>query len=117
MLVLTSLASSMLALAAARCSALGRETRRAQGLALAESAVAAFCAEVDAGRAPSQLEGSLPTGRYLATAERADEGHLVLTASGHPLALRGRPVDVKIEATLVRQDGHWRIVAWQEVQP
>lgn len=117
MIVLMSVASSMVALAAARCSALARETRHAQGLALAESGVAALCAEVGAGQAPSLVEGSLPTGRYLATVERAEVGRLVLTASGHPRALRGRSADVTIQATLVRQEGRWRMVAWREVEP
>lgn len=117
MIVLTSLTASMLALSVARCDALGRETRRAQALALAESAVAALHAELHAGRAPSPVEGSLPTGRYVGTVERAEKGQLVLTASGYPLAITGRPVEVTIETTLVRHDGRWRIVAWQEVRP
>jgi Tfp pilus assembly protein PilX len=117
MLVVFSLAASLLSLAAARCRAMARESRRAQALALAESAVALVQVKLSAGQPTSSLAGSLSTGRYSATVAAAGPGRAVVKAAGEPPALVGGPVTVTIETTLVRRGGRWRVSAWREVGP
>jgi Tfp pilus assembly protein PilX len=115
MLAVFSLAGSLLAVAAARCGAIARESRRAQALALAESAVAVAQARLTAGQPPSPVSGSLSTGRYSATAVATGPGRVVVEAVGEPPPLVGRPVTVTVETTLVRRGEHWRVWAWREV--
>jgi hypothetical protein len=117
MLLLTfSLVGSLLAVAAARCRAIARESRRAQALALAESAVSVAQARLAAGQLLSPVSGALATGRYSAQVTRTESGRVVVKAVGTPLALVGGTGTVTIEATLARQGGRWRISAWQEVE-
>jgi len=117
MLLVFSLAGSMLAVAAARCGAIARESHRAQALALAESAVAIAQVGLAGGEPAAPIAGSLSTGRYSASVTRTGDGRVVVKAVGEPPALVGGPATVTIEATLVRQGGRWRISAWREVEP
>ena len=117
MLLLFSLTGSLLALAAARCRAIARESRRAQALALAESAVAVTQARLAAGQLSSSISGTLATGRYSAQVTRTGDGRAMVRAVGKPRALVGGAGIVVIETTLARRGGRWRISAWREVQP
>jgi Tfp pilus assembly protein PilX len=103
MLLTFSLVGSLLAVAAARCRAIARESRRAQALALAESAV-------------SVAQARLAAGQPLSPVTRTERGRVVVKAMGTPLALVGGTGTVTIQATLARQGGRWRISAWQEVE-
>jgi len=117
MVVMLSLAGSLLAVAAARCGSIARETRRAQGLALAESAVAVAQVKLATGQPVSAIGGSLSTGRYSATVAASEAGRVVVRAVGEPPPLVGRPVRVTIETTLVRRGKGWQVWAWREVGP
>lgn len=117
MLLLFSLTGSLLALAAARCRAIARESRRAQALALAESAVAEAQARLAGSQPALSVSGELSTGRYSATIARPEDGRAVVRAVGQPLALVGGAGTVTIETTLTRRGGRWRMTAWREVEP
>jgi Tfp pilus assembly protein PilX len=117
MLLLFSLTGSLLALTAARCRAIARESRRAQALALAESAVAAAQVGLAAGELPSSLSGALATGRYSARVTRIGDGRVVVRAVGEPRSLVGGAGAVMVETTLARRGGRWRVSAWREIQP
>ena len=116
LLLTFSLVGSLLAVAAARCRAIARESRRAQALALAESATAVAQARLASGQALSPLSGALSTGRYRATVTRTGDGRVIVRAVGEPLALVGGVGVTTIETTLVRQGRRWCISAWQEVK-
>jgi type II secretory pathway pseudopilin PulG len=115
MLVVFALAGSLLAVAAARCGSIARESRRAQALALAESAAAVAQAKLTAGQPPSPVAGSLSTGRYSATIVSSGPGRIVVKAVGDPRPLVGGPVSVAIETTLTRRGERWQVAAWREV--
>ena len=115
MLFLFSLVASLLGVAAARARAVAREARRAQALALAESAVVAAQAQLDAGRPAAPVTGSLPTGSYAAEVHTAGGGEVRLAAVGRARPLLGEAVEVRIEVTLARRGAEWSVIAWQEV--
>jgi len=117
LLLVFSLAASLLAVAGARCNALAKDARRAQALALAESAIAALQARLNAGNVATPLGGVLSTGSYSASAEQAGKGRVKVSAGGKALPLLGRTVEVKIKATLIRKAGRWQMIAWEETEP
>jgi Tfp pilus assembly protein PilX len=117
MLLIFSLATSLLAVAGARCNALARDSRRAQALALAESAIADLQAKLNMGKFTPLVKGELSTGSYSATAERSSEGRVSVMAVGKARPLIDRAVEVKIKATLTRKAGHWYMTDWEEMMP
>ncbi len=117
MLLIFSLSASVLAVSAARCRALARESRRAQAIALAESAVAAEQAALGAGRPAGDVSGSLATGHYSARVSRAGGGQVALTAVGRASPLLGEAVAATLEVTLARRAAGWKVIAWREVEP
>lgn len=116
MLLIAALAGSLLAVSAARCRAIGRESRRAQALALAESAVAAVHAKLGAGSPAAPASGALSTGQYSAQVTPSAGGGVTLLATGRARPLLGETVAAQLEVTLARRGRGWQVVAWREVE-
>ena len=116
MLLVFSLSASLLAVAAARCRAMARESRRAQAVALAESGVAALQAALAAGASPAPVEGTLATGAYSARVTRSGAGEVTLRAVGQPAPLLGEMIVANLEVTLARRGREWQVVAWREAR-
>jgi Tfp pilus assembly protein PilX len=116
MVFVLTLGASLMAVAAARSTAVARESRRAQGLALAESAVVQAQAGLSAGRT-QPVAGSLATGDYDATVVTQGDGRVRIVAVGRPRPLVGKQLEVKIETVLVKAGNAWRVEDWREVTP
>jgi Tfp pilus assembly protein PilX len=114
MLLIAALAGSLLTVSAARCRAIGRESRRAQALALAESAVAAVQARLAAGSPAAPASGALATGQYSAQVMPSASGGVTVVATGRAQPLLGETVAAQLEVTLARRG--WQVVAWREVE-
>ena len=113
LLLVFSLAASLLAIASARCTAITKESRRAQTLALAESAIAAIQTNFKNGQ--YNVQGTLATGSYAAQAKMATNDRVNVTATGKALPLIGKTVSVQLNVTLARQGNHWKVIRWQEL--
>jgi hypothetical protein len=115
MLFVLTVVTSLLAVTAARARAVAREARRAQALALAESAVAAVQAQLASGVPAASVAGRLATGSY--AAEVVTTNGVQVTGTGTALPLLGESVVVRIEASLRRGGGGWQLSGWREVEP
>ncbi len=115
MLLVFSLCGTMLAVAAARARASAREARRAQAMALAESAVAATQVALAAGE-PASVCGALSTGQYSSQVTQAG-GQARVRAVGRAKPLLGEAVTIALDVTLARRGAGWEVIAWRESQP
>ena len=117
MLLVFSLGASLVAVSAARCRAIARESRHAQALALAESAVVAAQAALLSGGPAASVSGSLATGEYSAQVTKSGGGQLVVRGAGRARPLLGEAMAAAVEVTLVRRGSTWSVAAWREVMP
>jgi hypothetical protein len=115
MLFVLTVVTSLLAVTAARARAVAREARRAQALALAESAVAVVQAQLASGTPAAAAAGTLATGSYAAQVQTTNG--VQVTATGTALPLLGESAVVRIEVSLMRGGDGWQLSGWREVEP